>query len=76
MQIVSRMPVRIKLTHGESLSVDVDIDEWNRAFRAAFSSNQMIQIVDARGRVLAINPHSVLYLEALPRAEAPAATPA
>ena len=60
------MPIKIKLIDGESLLVDVDVKEWNRAFQKALGRGSMLEIEDADGRVLSINPHQILYLEEAP----------
>jgi hypothetical protein len=61
------MPIRIKLSgQDETLRVDVDRGEWNKAFSRALKNDEMLEIHDAGGRVLAINPHQVLYLEEVP----------
>jgi len=68
------MPIRIKLQQGESLSLNVDLGDWNRAFQHALANNEMLEVHDPNGRVLAINPHQVVYLEEVPE-EVPAADP-
>jgi hypothetical protein len=60
------MSIRIKLTDGEQLEVDVELDDWNRAFQRALQRDAMLEIEDSQGRVLGINPHQVLYLEGDP----------
>ena len=60
------MPIRIQLEGDTSLMVDVDLEAWNKAFKRALRSGGMLEIVAEDGRVLAINPHQVLYLEELP----------
>jgi hypothetical protein len=57
------MAVRIKLIDGEELLIDVDLAEWNRAFRRALKADAMLEIENAEGGILGINPHQVLYLE-------------
>ncbi|MEK6277747.1 MAG: hypothetical protein AABM29_07035 [Actinomycetota bacterium] len=57
------MPIKIKLVDGETLLVDVDIGEWNKAFQRAFERDAMLEIEDSEGGILGINPHQVLYLE-------------
>jgi hypothetical protein len=62
------MPLRIKLTEGQELLVDVDLEEWNRAFQRATANHEMVEIQDSQGRILAINPQQVMYLEQAPEA--------
>jgi hypothetical protein len=76
------MPIRIQLEGDTSLMVDVDLDAWNKAFKRALRSGGMLEIEADDGRILAINPHQVLYLEEIPDgadppdpAEAPAPAP-
>ena len=68
------MPVRIRLIEGEELIINVDLDEWEKAFNRALATGQVLRIEDpARGRVLTINPKSVAYyyLEEAPESASP-----
>ena len=74
------MPVKIQLEGATSLVVDMSLDDWKKAFKSALRTHAMVEIVGEDGRVLAINPHQVQYLEAVPEesalvSEAPAAAP-
>jgi hypothetical protein len=60
------MPIRIQLEGDTTLMVDVSLDDWKKAFRKALRTNAMLEIVSEDGRVLAINPHQVQYLEEIP----------
>jgi hypothetical protein len=56
------MPVKIRLIEGEELTINVDMDEWEKAFQRALAMGQVLRVEDqARGRVLTINPKSVAY---------------
>ena len=57
------MPVRIQLEGGTNLMVDVSLDDWNKAYQQALKRSTMLEIETEDGRVLAINPHQILYLE-------------
>jgi hypothetical protein len=63
------VPIKVRLTEGEELLIDVNLDEWNKAFQRAAASNGMLEIEDSRGRVLAINPDRVLFLEEVSQEE-------
>ena len=69
------MPVRIQLEGATSLMVDVSLDDWNKAFKKALRSSSMLEIVSEDGRVLAINPRQVQYLEAVPDGGRPVSEP-
>jgi hypothetical protein len=56
------MPVKIRLIEGEELTINVDMDEWEKAFQRALATGQVLRVEDEqRGRVLTINPKSVAY---------------
>lgn len=57
------MAVRVKLVDGDTLLVDVEASAWATAFRAALREGAMVQIRNDEGRILAINPDQVAYLE-------------
>lgn len=63
------MPIRIQLEGGTDLMVDVSLDDWNKAYQQALRRDTMLEIETEDGRVLAINPHQVLYLEEAPEEE-------
>jgi hypothetical protein len=58
--------IKIKLLQGDTLTVRVDAETWNRAFKVALESGSMIQVHNEEGHVLAVNPHQVAYLEEVP----------
>lgn len=64
------MAIRIKLLQGETLTIGVDAETWEKAFRAALDAGGMIRVHNEEGHVLAINPQQVVYLEEVPDAEA------
>jgi hypothetical protein len=56
------MALKIKLTEGEELTIDVDEQEWTAAFRKALATGGVLEIEDRElGRTLTINPQSVAY---------------
>lgn len=59
------MPIRITLSDNEVIEVDVTLDDWNRAYREALAANTMLEIEEPDGRILSINPHNVIKLEAM-----------
>jgi hypothetical protein len=67
------MPIRIQLEGDTDLMVDVSLADWNKAFRRALKAGTMLEIQTDDGRILAINPHQVQYLEEVPEEETPAA---
>ena len=64
------MAIKIKLLQGETLTIRIDADTWDRAFQSALQTGGMIQVHSEDGRVLAINPQQVVYLEEVPDAPA------
>lgn len=54
------MPIRVQLENRE-LRLDVDPDAWKRAFQRAMENNGAIEVKNARGEVLSINPRQVQY---------------
>jgi hypothetical protein len=65
--------IKIKLLQGETLTIRVDAETWNRAFKAALESGGMIQVQNEDGHVLAVNPQQVVYLEEVPDESEPEA---
>jgi hypothetical protein len=59
------MAVRLKMDKGPNLVILADLEEVNRAFKAALDSNAPLKVATANG-VVAVNPHRVLYLEEEP----------
>jgi hypothetical protein len=60
------VPIKIKLTEGEVLTIRADPEEWGGAYRRALESNGMIEVHGPDGRTLAINPQQILYWEEAP----------
>jgi len=60
------MSIKIKLTEDQILVIRANPDDWARAFRNALETNSVIEIHDADGRTLAINPHQILFWEEVP----------
>jgi len=63
------MSIKIKLTEQQVLVIRADADEWARAYKAALAHNGVIEVHDADGRTLAINPHQIVYWEEAPDEE-------
>ncbi len=63
---VSEMSIKIKLTEDQVLVIRANADEWARAFRNALETNGVIEVHEADGRTLAINPHRILFWEEVP----------
>jgi hypothetical protein len=55
------MPLTLQLTEGREIRLDVDPDEWTRAFEEALQNDEVIKVTNPQGEVLAINPRQVLY---------------
>jgi len=53
--------VKIRLTEGEELTLDVDVAEWTKAFEEALANDKSLRVVDSSGKALVINPQSILY---------------
>lgn len=61
------MAINIKLSTGEEIVVrGVQLAELNQAFSRALAEDQALEIRNASGRVLALNPHQILSLEQVP----------
>jgi hypothetical protein len=58
------MRLQIRLTGGETLRADVELSRsaWNRLFAKAIRRGRFVEIEDANGEVLAINPRHVLFI--------------
>jgi hypothetical protein len=63
-------PIRITLSDNEIIEVDIPLEDWNRAYQKAVQGDTMLEIEEPSGRIISINPHRVLLLEAQPRAAA------
>ena len=55
------MPLTLQLTEGSELQIDVDLDEWRKAFETALRNDEAIEVHNPEGGVLAINPRQILY---------------
>jgi hypothetical protein len=73
------MSIKIKLEKDQVLVIRVNADEWTKAYTNALKQDGVIEVHDANGRTLAINPHQILFWEEVPdeveQAQAQAATP-
>jgi hypothetical protein len=63
------MPIKVRLVEERQLEINVDPSEWRKAFERALESNLMIEIRNADGEVLGINPQQVLYWVEVPETE-------
>ena len=66
------MPVLLQLTEGKEIRLDVDLDAWKNAFEQALKNDEVIEVLNPQGEVLAINPHQILYWTSQEAEEAPA----
>jgi hypothetical protein len=55
------MTLTLHLTEDRKLRLDVDVDEWARAYQLALAKDRIVEVMNSRGGILAINPHQVLY---------------
>ena len=56
--------VKVQLSDGVILRVDVELSVMQDAYEEALKSDQMLQITSADGTTRAVNPRQVLYFEA------------
>jgi hypothetical protein len=56
------MAIEVRLTGGDTLRMDVELEEWARAWRRALGLDDLVAIEDATGRRLHLNPRHVLYV--------------
>lgn len=58
------MPITVKLTDGVEIYVENgDIDALREAFEAALLENRAMKIASDNGRVIIVNPQTILYIE-------------
>lgn len=55
------MPIRVQLTDDKILRLNVDPDEWKRAFENALANDEVVQVRNDQGEVLSIVPGQVQY---------------
>lgn len=55
------MSLILQLTENRELRIEVDVEEWKGAFERALRNDEVVEIRDPDGPILAINPHQVLY---------------
>jgi uncharacterized protein YlzI (FlbEa/FlbD family) len=61
------MAIKIKLSTGEEIVVrGTRLAAINQAFSQALAEDQALEIRNASGRVLALNPRQILSLEEIP----------
>lgn len=64
------MAVKIKLSTGEEIVIrGAALSQINDAFSRALAGDQALEIRNASGRVLALNPRQILSLEQVPEPE-------
>lgn len=59
------MPIRLRLNGGVDLEVDASYDELYTAFQAARRESGLLEIRNADGALIAVNPQQILYLQPL-----------
>lgn len=70
------MSIKIQLAEHQTLVIRANAEEWARAYRQALDNNSVIEVHDASGRTLAINPHQILFWEEVPEGSNQDPTPA
>jgi hypothetical protein len=55
------MSLILQLTENREIRLQVDLQEWTRAFENALRSNEVVEVRNPEGGILGINPHQVLY---------------
>jgi hypothetical protein len=55
------MSVILQFIGGEELELTVDPDQWTDAYKKALRSSEVLEVRDADGRRLGVNPHAVLF---------------
>jgi hypothetical protein len=69
------MSIKIKLNEDQVLVVRADPEQWAKAYQRALDSNSVIEVHDAEGRTLAINPHQIQFWEEVPDGPEPDQAP-
>jgi hypothetical protein len=57
--------VRVKLNDSIEIVVDASVKEIRDALRAALQNSELLEIAGPNGGEVAVNPHQVLYIEAI-----------
>jgi hypothetical protein len=60
------MSIKISLIGDQILDIQVDGEEWARAFKHAVESKGVIEVHSSDGRTLAINPQQIQFWEEVP----------
>lgn len=61
------MAIKIKLSSGEEIVIrGAQLSDVNQAFSRALAENELFEIRNSSGRILALNPREILYLEQIP----------
>lgn len=55
------MTLMLHLTEDRELRLDVDVEEWTRAYQRALAKDRVVEVKNPRGGILAINPRQVMY---------------
>jgi hypothetical protein len=58
------MPIQVTLSDNERIQVDVSLADWSNAYQRAVQGDTMVEIEEPDGRVVSINPHRVILVEA------------
>jgi hypothetical protein len=53
--------IELQFVGGESLEIDVDLDEWIKGFKKALRSGEVLEVRRPDGARLGINPRAVLF---------------
>jgi hypothetical protein len=60
------MSIKIKLNEDQVLVVRADPEQWAKAYKSAIETNDVIEVRDDDGRVLAIPSSQILFWEEVP----------
>jgi hypothetical protein len=55
------MSLILQLTENREIRLEVDVQEWTRAFENALRSNEVVEVRNPDGGILGINPQQILY---------------
>jgi hypothetical protein len=62
------MAIRIRLQDGSELLVQATLDQLHHAFRKALAKNEVLEVEDPDGNVIAVNPQQIQYFREDPEA--------
>lgn len=55
------MALLLQLTENREIRLEVDLQEWTKAFEQALRNDEVVEVRNDEGGVLAVNPRQVLY---------------